>query len=348
MNIDNEILQGRYSDFTLIINEERMLAHKLVLFASPHFREMFNDFNDNNDIAKFMVEKPDIMKDVILSLYGRRPVKEDWEYCLYYAKYQDMLLLPLSDAINKLKVPAKGYGLLLDTLLPMLSKKNKLIGVLRRNLPDGYDLSHLSESLIKEIQQHDEYKTMEYYDPSGKRIEIHDSTDTVVFTTHISRYAYMYGPTNYGLLMIVDHRRVEIVNIRNNKNMLFNDASCYFVGNNGFATLLDGIITLYNNEFANIYSQDIIYHNNINDYIMLILETGNIELYHTINNQIITINTNTLYEKLMFTCDMKYVIAKNATNADVYNLEGELLLNSNLTKGKYYEYDSDTNKLTIL
>ena len=155
--------EEKYADFELILDDGIdkivMKVHKLVLAChSPYFDKMFH-FNNNCKSSETMkVNSAIIMKHIILSFYEistENPGYPDWYYLLETHLCKNYLCISCDLLeLYSLEVPPEGFDLLVRVLEHHdISANQKLIRLLRKNLPENYDKSTLPPRFLSELSK---------------------------------------------------------------------------------------------------------------------------------------------------------------------------------------------------
>lgn len=160
LNIDiirQDITEKKYTDCTItFVDHYRSLdmsCHKIILLsASDYFRNAFS--SGNTDHITIQAYNAQIMRDVVLSFYGtdldNHHGYHDWEYLLQTFLCRNYLLLD-SDVseLYDLEVPERGFELLMQVLTVYdLSNNEKLLSVIRENLPVQYNLPDYLQKIL--------------------------------------------------------------------------------------------------------------------------------------------------------------------------------------------------------
>ncbi len=151
-----------YTDIELVFSngtqQVTVQAHKLVLASGcDYFHKMFN-FNRDITTTKIIVDEPNVAYDVIASFYGINSNSKnypEWRHVLeifktrqFFCLYNDVSVL------YDLDVPSDGFDLFLEVASQFdIVTDHKLLRSIRRNLPEKYDLTKLSDSFVELLQK---------------------------------------------------------------------------------------------------------------------------------------------------------------------------------------------------
>lgn len=158
MDIDiiyNDINLQFFTDCVLTIKDQQqtitLTCHKIILSSSKYFRDMFRT-NHNEKNIYFDVADATVMRDVILSMYGKKCRSNgcpEWKYQLLTIKYKDYLLMDYDlTPLYSLSVPENKFDMLIEVAsLQNILVNQKLLSLLKRNLPIDFDLTNYPEKL---------------------------------------------------------------------------------------------------------------------------------------------------------------------------------------------------------
>lgn len=157
------VLQGLYSDFTLVINGKELLLHKCVLDSSTYFHNLFQDLNCNNQHLD--KDHPKILENAIRSLYGEPYNSIECDYCdqqmehkemdyrIIYIEYCDEFMIPFPvELLHNIRVPKEKYQFL-QRAVSLFSASKELNEVLQDNLPVDANLDLLPVHLKQVYSQ---------------------------------------------------------------------------------------------------------------------------------------------------------------------------------------------------
>ncbi len=145
-------------ELTLVddIEELIMNLHKNILYIpSEYFEKLLTGFQEQK-LNKITMKVPNvnIMYDIIMGFYLQKSNKGAYpEWRCYLESIKCLDFLGLTYDLNKLynlKVPSEGFELLLE-VVGIVEYDSRLAKVIIDNLPENYDLSKLSNELIKEM-----------------------------------------------------------------------------------------------------------------------------------------------------------------------------------------------------
>ncbi len=157
--------QRKFTDLQLVlkdgVDELKMDLHKNILSAScEYFEKMFGDcWEKNGNVINMTITNVFVIHDIITSFYNQKTKSGDlpeWKYCLELVRCSDFLGLKydISEFCN-LKIPPEGFELLLDVasqiITNQISDTDDIIRAIYYNLPQDYDLSQLSQEILKKI-----------------------------------------------------------------------------------------------------------------------------------------------------------------------------------------------------
>lgn len=159
--------EKKFSDLKLVIKDDNesisMDVHKIVLgCCSPYFDSMllFNEKNGTNNIIIINADNAPIMRDVILSCYGivAHHKYPEWYYILETFKCKHLLCIKYDiNGLYNLTIPHEHFEYFLDIMkcydLHNVCDKDKLIKMIKFNLPPNYDLDIFPEIISQELKK---------------------------------------------------------------------------------------------------------------------------------------------------------------------------------------------------
>lgn len=192
------MLEGKYSDFelTLCDPDETIILklHKIILDSyCPYFHAMFS-FDNKKSSDKMEVDDVNIMKDVIMSFYQEKDIISEiftphcgdqdvqWYYLLQRTKCNHYLGLETrSKDLYDLKVPPEGFDLLWQVVNHYdITKNEKLLWLVKNNLPENHDLSSFPQEIATELSKPDYLGVF----------SIHDSIDVCIYNLQQDKYIF--------------------------------------------------------------------------------------------------------------------------------------------------------------
>nr|AEX62274.1 putative BTB_POZ domain-containing protein [Moumouvirus Monve] len=157
-NLKELYISKKFSDLTLILidaeKEINLGVHKYVLYSfNEYFKIMLGDkfIESNKSIIKINVLNVDAAKIIIESIYGFSiPTKINWKLLLYIHQCCDYFLI--DKKFPEIIVPKNEYHDLLN-MINIIGKTTYLLDCIMRNMPVTFDLSSLSNDLLKTISK---------------------------------------------------------------------------------------------------------------------------------------------------------------------------------------------------
>src|SRR5271154_4626012 len=161
--------QQRFTDVHLVlhdgIDELNMDLHKNILCAScEYFEMMFRNCREKNEsVVNMTITNVFVVHDIITSFYNQKTKSgglPEWKYYLELIRCYDFLGLQYDiNEFCNLKVPPEGFELLLDVInqigesnvINQIGESNATIRMIYDNLPQDYDLSQLSQEILKKM-----------------------------------------------------------------------------------------------------------------------------------------------------------------------------------------------------
>lgn len=152
-----------FTDLLLILiddeNTERQInVHRIILSIScPYFEKLltasFKECNQNT--ITIIVPNANIAHDIIMSFYGQNTLEKDWYYLLKSISCHDFFGLNFDyKQLDNLEISNENFGNFLDEVDSIgYYDDKKLINLIVKKLPIGYDLSSSPCELINEISK---------------------------------------------------------------------------------------------------------------------------------------------------------------------------------------------------
>jgi hypothetical protein len=154
-----DLTEQKFTDLKLILVDPKdkveMVLHKNILVASSKYFDSLLTFGKEAKQSEIKVEVMDanVAHDVVLSFFGQKmnsTKHPDWLYILRMFKIRNFFLLPNdTNVLYDLVVPKEGFGELMGILENLDLNDEKLVQMIRRNIPVDYP----AENFTMEFQR---------------------------------------------------------------------------------------------------------------------------------------------------------------------------------------------------
>ncbi|AKI80523.1 WD40 family protein [Acanthamoeba polyphaga mimivirus] len=167
-------VNNQFTDIIIVLEDGKetitIKAHKCILYTScPYFEKMFSTTMKESiqSIITIQVPNSHVFCDIIFGFYGQKIKSgniEPWKYQLDTILCRDFLGLEItSSLLNNLVVPPENFDDLLK-IIDLIGFDDYAFDLITNNIPTNYDLTNLSDELLKYIYDRTISQKFLYYD----------------------------------------------------------------------------------------------------------------------------------------------------------------------------------------